>query len=628
MTTRLLVFLVLVSAASAMAASSGFLLGADYSEWLAPYVTQIATDSSGALYILSQCAPTATSSSCVTKLSADGTTILWQNNVGFRVNDAGPYAQQMAVDPNGGVYAIPERQDGDTSYSVAKLNGSGTGIAWKTPVSVLPECLAADSQGRVYVAGLLDFATWTGAVVRLNAAGSAVDYTAQLAGVPSAIAVDGTGAAFAAGLTAKSASGFLARLAPDGSAGFYSTSLVGNSVLAIGLDANGNSVVYAANGDLRRFDSTGFVTLSESVMPASAFGLDAAGNAYLAGDSTSLSSVRNSLATCGSALLTVFAPSGSVLQTTYIPGAVSWSEPNIAIGPNSTVFVSGVSDGTFVPTQAGPFPAGEAGTSFLWHLSPNANAQTVPLVCAGNAASFGEGPIAPGELVTLMGSRLGPEQGIQTQATLDSPYPTQAAGVEVTFDGMPAPLLWVQDSQINAVAPWSLTPGQNTRICVSYDSVNTNCLTWPVAQTSPAVFTVDGIYAAALNQDGTINSVANPAAPGSIVTIWVNGLGPITPPQADGTLVGLPLPGNVLPPVAVDSPAPPFEPCQPGMWPPWPCQTYTQFEVTYAGPAPYMVAGVSQINFQLVAGTSTGQIVVVLPYQQISPSFGIYASNQ
>ena len=64
--------------------------------------------------------------------------------------------------------------------------------------------------------------------------------------------------------------------------------------------------------------------------------------------------------------------------------------------------------------------------------------------------------------------------------------------MEVTFDGTPAPLLWVQDRQINAVAPWSLTPGQNTQVCVSYNSVMTNCLTWAVAQTAPAVFTVDG----------------------------------------------------------------------------------------------------------------------------------------
>jgi hypothetical protein len=62
--------------------------------------------------------------------------------------------------------------------------------------------------------------------------------------------------------------------------------------------------------------------------------------------------------------------------------------------------------------------------------------------------------------------------------------------VEVTFDGTPAPLLWVQDMQINVVAPWSLTPGQTTQVCVTYSGAKTNCLTWPVVETAPAVFTV------------------------------------------------------------------------------------------------------------------------------------------
>jgi len=78
MRARALLCLALVSATGALAASSGFLLGVDYSEWLTPDVTQIATDGSGALYVLSQCATVAPFSSCVTKLSADGKTILWQ----------------------------------------------------------------------------------------------------------------------------------------------------------------------------------------------------------------------------------------------------------------------------------------------------------------------------------------------------------------------------------------------------------------------------------------------------------------------------------------------------------------------------------------------------------------------
>src|SRR5208337_3916631 len=111
-----------------------------------------------------------------------------------------------------------------------------------------------------------------------------------------------------------------------------------------------------------------------------------------------------------------------------------------------------------------------------------------------------------------------------------------------------APLLWVQSSQINAVVPWSLTPGTNTQICFSAGGTQANCLTWPLAQTAPAVFTAaDGMHAAALNQDESINSATNPAAPGSIVSVFAAGLGPVSPAQADGALVGFPLPSNILP---------------------------------------------------------------------------------
>jgi uncharacterized protein (TIGR03437 family) len=219
-------------------------------------------------------------------------------------------------------------------------------------------------------------------------------------------------------------------------------------------------------------------------------------------------------------------------------------------------------------------------------LSPNSAAQPLPLACVANAGGYSIGAVAPGEIVALFGNGLGPQQGVQTQATMESPFPTQAGNVEVTFDSTPAPLLWAQDGQINAVVPWSLTPGQNTSVCVSNHGGKTNCLSQLVAQTSPGVFTVDGYHAVALNQDGTVNSAANPAHLDSEVTIYATGLGPINPPQADGSLVGLPLPLNVLP-TGIRAI---LRPDQMGSG--W-------LSVDYAGPAPYELAGVTQINCHL-----------------------------
>ncbi|MGA2154475.1 MAG: hypothetical protein ABSH37_08665 [Bryobacteraceae bacterium] len=95
---RALICLALLSAAG-QAATSGFLLGMDYSETapdpLALIVwAPIAADAAGELYIQSTCTISGVVSACITKLSADGQTILWQQT------GAG-FPSTMAVDPSG-----------------------------------------------------------------------------------------------------------------------------------------------------------------------------------------------------------------------------------------------------------------------------------------------------------------------------------------------------------------------------------------------------------------------------------------------------------------------------------------------------------------------------------------------
>jgi uncharacterized protein (TIGR03437 family) len=59
------------------------------------------------------------------------------------------------------------------------------------------------------------------------------------------------------------------------------------------------------------------------------------------------------------------------------------------------------------------------------------------------------------------------------------------------------------------------------------------------------VFTVDGFYAAALNQDGTVNSASNAALAGTIVSVFATGLGLTNPVETDGAIVAPPIPGIV-----------------------------------------------------------------------------------
>ena len=161
-------------------------------------------------------------------------------------------------------------------------------------------------------------------------------------------------------------------------------------------------------------------------------------------------------------------------------------------------------------------------------------------------------------------------------------------------------------------------PGSPRRSVSLYNNVKTNCLTWPVVQAAPAVFTVDGVHAAALNQDGTINSADNPAPLGSIVSVFATGLGPIAPPQANGMLVGLPLPANVLT-VGVEADF--------TIGIPFGVAVKTPFDVKYAGPAPSLVAGASQINFQVGEFPSYGAIYLNLA-STYSPGFEVYIAGQ
>ena len=64
--------------------------------------------------------------------------------------------------------------------------------------------------------------------------------------------------------------------------------------------------------------------------------------------------------------------------------------------------------------------------------------------------------------------------------------------------------------------------------------------TLDVALTSPAIFTLNGTgtgIAAALNQDGTVNSPANPAARGSFVTLFANSAAPWSAVMGDGLVL-------------------------------------------------------------------------------------------
>ena len=627
---RALLILAAVTAGLAQTTAPSFLLGMDYNEWGPVNSGPITADSSGNLYILMSCTGAIDggeasggfggAAACMTKLSADGKTILWQTVLG--------YPSSVAVGGDGGIYLVAA-----VAFDLVaqKLASDGTTVDWTTTLGPYQDSsgMAVDSTGRMFVA-------LEGEVVRLTAAG-ALDAT--FPNLPSfgatQLAVDPAGSTVVA-----VRAGGLFRLTPAGTWTVVTLEQPLSVVSAL-VAPNGDVVVFgtsqAGSTFLERIDASGAPVFALGSPGTAAMALDAAGNTYTLGYSGAYThTVKNSLAPCGTAWLSVLAPDGSVLQTTYIPGGEYGGlyRGTIAAGPDSSVYVLDPTGGTIPPTQIGPFPELPEGangpSNALFRLSPNPNAQTVPLACIGSAATQATGPIAPGELVELLGSGLGPQPGIQTGATPQTPYPTEAGGVTVTFDGKPAPLLWVQDGQINTIVPWSVA-GPTTEICVTYNIVETNCLTSAVVEAAPGVFTTDGAHAAALNQDGTVNSAANPAEPGSTVTIFATGLGPIDPPQADGALAEPPLPVDTLPLELQGTCA-----FSLGGIPPV-CIAYNYYPALSAGIAQGSVAGLSQLVFNasdFASQTSSTPSQLPLIVQEtsgaaaISNQFTIYLAGQ
>jgi uncharacterized protein (TIGR03437 family) len=169
--------------------------------------------------------------------------------------------------------------------------------------------------------------------------------------------------------------------------------------------------------------------------------------------------------------------------------------------------------------------------------------------------------------------------------------PTTLAGTQVLFDGIPAPLLYVSRDQINAVTPFALSAGKPTTVRVVAGTAASPDFQGVVIPSRPAIF--GSGTAAAVNQDGTINSASNPAKLGSVVAVWATGTGPVYPTPADGQVATTAQDYHCCQLYILDKPA----------------------EVLYAGAAPGIVAGVVQINFRVPAdlnATTVQQIPISL----------------
>jgi uncharacterized protein (TIGR03437 family) len=205
---------------------------------------------------------------------------------------------------------------------------------------------------------------------------------------------------------------------------------------------------------------------------------------------------------------------------------------------------------------------------------------------------YGDTFFAPGELVNVLGAGLGPKNGVNGVAT-NGIVGTQLSGVQVLFQGVPAPVLYASDGSINTVIPFSLYGYGDVLMQVSYNGVLSDAVDLPMLPSVPIVFTNGNPYDAVVaNQDGSINSPTNPALRGSIITFYGSGFGLTTPAGIDGHLAATPLPKPVLPVSATVNGLP--------------------ATMLYAGDAAGMVEGIVQVNLRLPEAAAYGIVNVVV----------------
>ena len=525
-----------------------------------------------------------------------------------------------------------------TAGFAAKLSADGSKFLY---VTYLPACIAqpgaitVDPQGDAYISGVTSTTSYPAhaCIVKLSADGSAVVYSKILAGSdqdsPSAsLAADAAGDVYVTGSTGS----------PDFpvTAGAFQSKLAGvRNAFLTKLDPSGNIVFSTYLGGSGKDSGN---TLQ----------VDASGAVYLAGNSTSLDfptsagtlepqPVVPAASTSPGGFVAKIAPDGkSLIWSTYLDGPAV-----LVLGPAGDLYIlGGAGPGQIPITQSAPLPCApggpeQGGGDYVMHLG-SAGAlvdatwvNVEPILPAGfglmddgslvlsaagtvaeitfggagwsappcmtlsalNSATLLPTPVIAGEFLTFLGSGIGPAAGIAAPFGPGG-FPVTLGGVQVFFDGTPAPVLYAQAGQVNVQAPMELNGQSSTTITLTYGGNTFGPVTIPLKFAYPGLFRLQvGLTAQAVaeNQDGSLNGPSNPAAPGSVVTFWGTGFPAISPACPTGGL---------NPDSAVELPS-----------------AYSVVmvgggAVQYAGSAPTLACGVTQINMQVPPTASPGPLLI------------------
>ncbi len=216
-----------------------------------------------------------------------------------------------------------------------------------------------------------------------------------------------------------------------------------------------------------------------------------------------------------------------------------------------------------------------------------------------NGASFALNPaaiVSPGSIISIFGTNL----AATTAVASSLPLPIRLANTTVAIGGMPAPLLSVTPTQINAQVPFELT-GTTASLVVQNGAAPATSVVLTVTPVLPGIFSLDssGGGPGAITRASTqlLVTADAPVSTGEFVQIFATGLGKVVPAVLSGRGGGSQPLSETSSPITVTMNGVPVP-------------------VNYAGLAPGLV-GVYQVNARVPVGIS-GTVEVRLSVERTS----------
>jgi uncharacterized protein (TIGR03437 family) len=287
----------------------------------------------------------------------------------------------------------------------------------------------------------------------------------------------------------------------------------------------------------------------------------------------------------------VTASGGSWLSVTPGTGSASGT---LSVSVKTAELTANTYNGTVTIAVAGVNPNITPQVVNVSLVVSGSSVPTIGSVVSG--ASYASSGFSPGTIATIFGNLLGPATGVvfslNSQGSLDSTL----AGVSVTVGDAAAIPLYVLNGQVNIILPFTLGISGQAPVQVTYNNLTTAAFNIPLTTADVQIFTVNASGSgpgSILNQDNSVNSATNPAAPGSVVQVFGTGGGVLT---GKATVTAGDVAGDTLAYTAT-------------------CTATVNGEtatVLYSGSAPDLVYGVDQFDIQLPADVTAGSAKIVL----------------